>query len=148
MKTLPPPISDAERAVHHYKLELLVKVMAHILRRALIQRFVDAGDVPEDIVEHQHRQGVASNAWNALKALEILEPLPMNFNDERLKIFAGRKLNSNPGAKGRWVTVYQLASRAKALAWANANNVRLAEADLGVAASGHSAAVQIELTVS
>ena len=37
MITLPPDISDAERAVSQYKRELLVRVMAHILRRALVQ---------------------------------------------------------------------------------------------------------------
>jgi hypothetical protein len=130
MRTLPDDISDAERAVHHYKGELLKKVMAHILRRALLQAYVSAGDVPEEIVEKEHRQGVASNAWNALRSLEIIEAVPMKFTDEAAKIFGGRIQNENPGRKGAWVTAYRLASRAKAIAWANANQLRLSEAEL------------------
>lgn len=130
MITLPAPISDAERAVNAYKHEQLVRVMAHIVRRALLQTYIFAGDVPEDIVEKCHRQGVASNAWNALRSLEIIEALPLTFNDEAQQIFAGRKQNQNGDAKGRWVSVYRLASLARARAWANANGVRLAEAEL------------------
>lgn len=141
MLSLPANISDAERAVHHYKHELLVRVMAHIVRRALLQAYVSANDVPEDIVEKEHRQGVASNAWNALRALEILEMMPMNLSDERAQIFGGRIQNQNEGAKGRWVAAYRLASRAKAVAWANANNVRLAESEL----PGQQAGQQMEL---
>ena len=131
MLTLPQPISDAERAVHHYKHELLVRVMAHIVRRALVQAHVSAGDVPEDIVEKCHRQGVASNAWNALRSLEIIAAVPLAFSDEAAGIYGGRTQNKNGDAKGRWVAVYRLASLAKARAWANANGVRLAEAELG-----------------
>lgn len=130
MKTLPAPISDAERAVVQYKHGLMVLVMAHIVRRAILQTYVFAGDVPEDIVLKEHRQGVASNAWNTLRALEIIEALPLTFNDPDKEIFAGRKQNPNEGAKGRWVTVYRLASLPKARAWANANGVQLAEAEL------------------
>ena len=130
MHTLPAPISDAERAVNAYKHELLVRVMAHIVRRALVQAHISASDVPEGIVEPQHRQGVASNAWNALRALEIIEPVPMRFTDEAAAIFGGRIQNKNPHRKGAWVTAYRLASRARAIAWANANGVRLAGAEL------------------
>lgn len=152
MLTLPPQISDAERAVNAYKHTLLLKVMAHIVRLALVQRYVDAGDVPENIVESEHRQGVASNAWNALRALEIIEALPLGYNSEAEKIFAGRRLNRNTSAKGRWVSVYRLRSRELAIAWANANGVRLAEADLvghdvRSAGAGESL-IQIELAVS
>jgi hypothetical protein len=125
MLTLPPPISDAERAVHAYKGELLIRVMAHILKLALAQPYVFAGDVPEDIVAGEHRQGVASNAWNALRALEIIEVLPLNFNDPSREIFAGRKQNKNEGAKGRWCGVYRLKSRSAAFSWAKANKVQL-----------------------
>ena len=117
MKTLPAEISDAERAVHHYKQELLVRVMAHIVRRALVQAHVFAGDVPEDIVAGEHRQGVASNAWNALRALEIIEPLPLTYNDASQQIYGGRKQNPNKDAKGRWVAVYFLASEPLAHEW-------------------------------
>jgi hypothetical protein len=125
MLTLPPPISDAERAVHAYKGELLARVMAYILKVALEQPYVFAGDVPEDIVTEEHRQGVASNAWNSLRALEIIEALPLNFNDAPREIFAGRKQNKNEGAKGRWCGVYRLKSRAAAFTWAKANKVHL-----------------------
>ena len=145
MRTLPQPISDAERAVHHYKAKLLKLIMAHIVRRALVQRYVDAGDVPEDIVESEHRQGVASNAWNSLKALEILEPLPLGFNDEAAQIFAGRRLNRNTSAKGRWVSVYRLRSRAAAAAWANANNITLSTSEIKEPATQP---IQMHLTVS
>ena len=144
MITLPPAISDAERAVAQYKHELLIRVMAHIVRRALVQRYVFAGDVPEDIVEKQHRQGVASNAWNTLRALEIIEALPLGHTDEAAGIFGGRQQNKNEGAKGRWVAVYRLRSRAAAVAWANANKVHLASAELPPA---HPAR-QIELTLN
>jgi hypothetical protein len=136
MITLPPAISDAERAVNAYKHELLVRVMAHIVRRALVQVTVFAGDVPEDIVEKEHRQGVASNAWNALRALEIIEALPLGHTDEAAGIFGGRKQNPNEDAKGRWTAVYRLKSRAAAVTWANRNHVRLAEAELQPAAMG------------
>jgi hypothetical protein len=125
MITLSPEISDAERAVHAYKHELLVRVMACILRRALVQAHVSAADVPEDIVSKEHRQGVASNAWNALRALEIIEALPMGHTDPALGIFGGRIQNKNGDAKGRWVACYRLRSRSAALTWAAANNVRL-----------------------
>jgi hypothetical protein len=141
MKTLRPPISDAERAVHHFKDELLKKVMAHIVRRSLIQTYVSPCDVPEDIVGSEHRQGVASNAWNSLTALEILERLPMAFTDENKKIYGGRMMNTNPGAKGRWVAVYRLRSPKLAVAWANAKGVKLSEAEIV-------APVQVELAIN
>jgi hypothetical protein len=146
MRTLPAPISDAERAVHHYKAGLLRLVMAHIVRRALVQTHVSANDVPEDIIEPQHRQGVASNAWNALRSLEIIEAVPMAFTDETAAIYGGRIQNKNPHRKGAWVTAYRLASRAKAVAWANANNVRLVDAEL-TATPPATNGVQIELKV-
>jgi hypothetical protein len=143
MLTLPAQISDAERAVNAYKHELLVRVMAHIVRRALVQAYVSAGDVPEDIVDKEHRQGVASNAWNALRALEIIEAVPMNLSDEARDIFGGRIQNKNPGRKGSWVSAYRLVSRAAAVTWANANNVRLADAELQPATPG----LQIVMTL-
>lgn len=121
MKTLSPEISDAERAVHHYKRGLLTLVMRRILAVAQTQPYVSAGDIPEDIVGAEHRQGVVSNAWNALKALEIIEQLPIRFMDEERGIIAGRCVNRNPSAKDRWVTCYRLASAARAHAWLRAN---------------------------
>ena len=143
MLTLPPEISDAERAVSQYKHELLVRVMAHILRRALVQAYVSAGDVPEDIIEKEHRQGVASNAWNALRALEIIEAVPMALSDESRGIFGGRIQNKNDDAKGRWVTAYRLRSRSAAITWANRNNVLLVDAEI----IAETPSVQIELNV-
>lgn len=130
MLTLPATIADAERAVNQYKHELLVRVMAHIVRRALVQAYVSANDVPEDIVGPEHRQGVASNAWNVLRSLQIIEAVPMAFSDEERGIFGGRIQNKNENAKGRWVAAYRLRSRSAAVTWANANGVRLSEAEL------------------
>jgi len=130
MKTLPAPIADAERAVNAYKHELLVRVMAVIVRAALARPFVSAGDVPEDVVEKEHRQGVASNAWNCLASLEIIERVPMAFTDPERKIFGGRIMNTNEGAKGRWVAVYRLRSRAAALTWLTRNHLTHAEVRL------------------
>jgi hypothetical protein len=81
MLTLPAPIADAERAVNQFKHTLLIKVMAHIVRRALVQAHVSAGDVPEEIVDAEHRQGVASNAWNTLRALEIIKAVQRTGTD-------------------------------------------------------------------
>lgn len=143
MLTLPAQISDAERAVSQNKHKLLVRVMAHIVRRALVQAYVSAGDVPEDIIEKEHRQGVASNAWNALRALEIIKAVPMNLSDEERGIFGGRIQNKNEGRKGAWVTAYRLQSRAAAITWANNNEVQLSTAELVAPAP----AIQIELTI-
>jgi hypothetical protein len=130
MLTLPSPISDAERAVAQYKHGLLIRVMAHIVRRALVQAYVSANDVPEDIIEKEHRQGVASNAWNALRAIEIIEAVPLATSDPERGIFGGRIQNKNEGAKGRWVAAYRLRSRKAAITWADANGVRLVDAEL------------------
>lgn len=143
MKTLAPQISDAERAVNAYKHELLIRVMAHIVRRALVQAYISANDVPEDIIGLEHRQGVASNAWNALAALEIIERMPMAYSDPAKGIFGGRIQNKNENAKGRHVAVYRLYSRPAAITWANRNQVRLSEAELPEAKP----ATQMQLTV-
>ena len=121
MKTLPPEISDMERAVHAYKHEQIVRVMAKIICFLKSQDYVSPGDIPEDIVEREHRQGVCSNAWNSLVALEIIERLPMNFTNELHEIFGGRKKNKNDSAKSRWTSAYRLKSRTLADAWLRAN---------------------------
>lgn len=121
MKTLPPAVSDAERAVSHFKREKLAIVMRHIIQLAKRQTYVSAGDIPESIVAPEHRQGVASNAWNALKALEILVQLPLQMTIPEQGIYGGRRMNANAGAKGRWVCVYTMADEAKANAWLRAN---------------------------
>ena len=143
MLTLPPPISDAERAVNAYKHELLIRVMAHIVRRALVQAYVSPGDVPEDIIPKEHRQGVASNAWNSLRALQIIEMVSMGTTDTGRGIFGGRIQNKNGDAKGRWVAAYRLRSRTAAITWANRNQVRLSQAELTPAQTAN----QLQLTV-
>lgn len=121
MKTLSEPISSMQRAVSEYKRELLVRVMKAILAVAFTQPYVSAGDIAEDIVTPEHRQGVVSNAWNTLKALELIEQLPVRFMDDANGIVAGRKQNQNEGAKGRWVCAYKLTSLAAARTWLAAN---------------------------
>jgi hypothetical protein len=118
MTTLDSPF-DAERAVLHYKHELAVRVMRFIVLLALREPYVSPGDVPEDIVGPDHRQGVVSNAWNGLARGKspILERPPMNFCDDRFGIFGGRKRNDNGGAKKRWTAAYRLRSRDLALTW-------------------------------
>jgi hypothetical protein len=115
---------DAERAVLLYKHKLAVRVMRFIVLLALREPYVSPGDVPEDIVEKQHRQGVASNAWNSLARGKspVLEKPPLNFSDERFGIFGGRKRNDNSGAKKRWTAAYRIRSRALALTWLERNS--------------------------
>lgn len=110
-----------QRAVSEYKRELMVRVMKAIIAVAFEKPYFCAGDIAEDIVEPEHRQGVVSNAWNTLKALEIIVQLPVRFMDEPNGIVAGRKQNTNEGAKGRWVCAYRLVSRAAAQTWLNVN---------------------------
>ena len=129
MKSRPTDQADAERAVLAYKHALALTVMKFIVRLALRQPYVAPGDVPPDIVAAEHRQGVVSNAWGSLTALEILELLPLNFTDERAEIFGGRKRNPNAGAKGRWTGVYRLRSAALARTWLERNGEWLPSAE-------------------
>ena len=129
MLTLDPPISDAERAVAGFKREQLLNVEAAIILKAIEKTYVHAGDIPEDIVPADDRQGVASGAWNGVVALEIIERLPLNFNDEDRKIFGGRTRNENPLARGRWVAVYRLRSMKLALTWLERNKPSLRPQD-------------------
>ena len=64
MKSLSTEIADAERAVQAYKHELMVRVMAAILRIAMVKPYFSPADLDTDIVSEQHHQGVISNAWN------------------------------------------------------------------------------------
>lgn len=121
MKTRPAEQSDAERAVMAFKATLAVKVMRFILIKGLTQTFVFPGDVPVDIVDKVDRQGVVSNSWGSLDALEIIEKLPLNFNDPMREIFAGRKCNKNPGAKSRWTAVYRIKNAELARTWLERN---------------------------
>jgi hypothetical protein len=121
MKTLSPELSNAGRAVGNHKPTPYRRLKALIVRAALARLYVYPGDIPEDAVRAEDRQGVASNVWSELWSLEILERLPMNYCDESAGIVNGRKRNTNLHAKGRWTAVYRLASRARALAWLRAN---------------------------
>lgn len=127
MKPLPAEFVDAERAVAAFKHALLLRVMGFIVREALARGLVCPGDVPEDIVEDHHRQGVVSNAWNSVCSLGIVERLPMNLNVPALGIFGGRIKNRNGRAKGRWTAAYRLASEQMARTWAEANGVALGQ---------------------
>ena len=104
-----------------YKSRLAIAVMRFIVLNGLRQRYIYPGDVPEDIVEPEHRQGVVSNAWGCLDALEIIQKLPMNYNDENAEIFGGRKQNKNGKAKGRWTGVYFVKNAALARTWLERN---------------------------
>lgn len=121
MRSRPTEQSDAERAVLNYKHALAIRVARHIVILSLRQPYVYPGDVPQDIVEKEHRQGVVSNAWGTLKACEVIVELSPNFSDPAHGIFHGEKCNTNPGAKSRWTGVYRLCSRARALTWLERN---------------------------
>jgi len=122
MKTTTSEIADATLAVASFKHALLVRVQTAIILKAMDQTYVSPADIPEDIVGPEHRQGVASNAWNSLVALEIIDRVPLTFSHDLLKIYGGRTRNTNADAKGRWVAVYVLRNRSLAHAWLRANN--------------------------
>lgn len=130
VKTLPQPISDAERSVSNFKRGQLVKVMAQIIRIAFQKPYFSPADIKEEIVAESDRQGCASNGWSALVAVEIIERLPINFNNAEQKIFAGRIKNTNPGAKGRWTCAYRLLSKKLAETWMRRNGVQLENTDV------------------
>jgi hypothetical protein len=121
MKTPSTAISDAERAVQNYKHELMVRVMSQIIHLALKKPFISPADIDPDIVPESSHQGVISNSWNSLTALEIIERLPMGYTDPDRKIFGGRIKNTNEGAKGRWTGAYRLRSKLMALMWLDRN---------------------------
>lgn len=123
MISRPTDQADAERAVMAYKRDLAVRVMRAIVSLALTQRYVYPGDLPPDIVAPEHRQGVVSNAWGSLRALEIIAPISPRVFDDALGILAGKRINKAEGAKGRYVMVYELVSRDRALTWLSRNAV-------------------------
>ena len=104
-------------AINAWKQRQFVAAQAAVLRVALAKDWFSPADVPEDTVSESSRQGVASNAWNSLRALEIIDRAPMSLNVESAGIFGGRTRNTNPSAKGRWCAVYVLRSRSLALKW-------------------------------
>jgi hypothetical protein len=121
MKALATEIAMANQLVANWKPCPYLRLQVFITRLALRQAYVYPGDVPEDLCARDDRQGVASNVWNNLESLEIIERLPLNFQDAPAEIFGGRKRNRNPSAKGRWTSVYRLYSSAKASEWLRRN---------------------------
>lgn len=108
-------------AVQAFKHREFVRVQTAIIRAALANHYICSGDIQEDIVAESSKQGVKSNAWNALRALEIIERVPLGLTIDSLGIYGGRKRNKNPDAKGRFVAVYVLKSRSLALTWLQRN---------------------------
>jgi hypothetical protein len=104
--TLPKPVASSLSLVKAYKRELLHSAMREIILLALDRQCVSPADIPEDTLAKEHRQGVASNAWNALVAEGIL-------------VACGRCKNTNPKAKGRWTQNYTIGFRRKAKDWLN-----------------------------
>lgn len=118
-----PEVADAYVAVVNYKHALLVKVQRVILEKAARQPFVSANDVPRELLDEAHHQGVYSNAWNGLSGLKnpILEKLPLSFNDSSRNIFAGRTKSVHASRKGGWNAVYRLASKKAMETWMERN---------------------------
>jgi len=118
METLKPEIAMPMHLVQSWKQDAFVDAQTAILRLALSTgTYFSPGDIPEDTIDPESRQGVASNAWNSLKALGIIERAPMAVTIQQDGIFGGRKRNGNPHAKGRWCAVYYLKSKSLAIAW-------------------------------
>jgi len=115
MKPLKPELVLPILAVTRWKNRQFTRMELGIIRHALTHHYVYPGDIPEDIVEADSRQGVASNCWNVLAALEIIKMCKTDLKDAARGIVLGRKRNTNPKAKGRWTGVYELNSRALAL---------------------------------
>jgi hypothetical protein len=114
-------------AVSSWKHREFIKVQAAIIKAALASSVISAGDIDENIVGEASAQGVKSNGWNVLRALGIIERVPLSFTDETRGIFGGRICNRHESAKGRWVAVYRLSSRAMALAWLERNGHQVAQ---------------------
>lgn len=112
-------------AVQANKHREFVAVQAAIIRKALAQTYLSAGDIDEDIVRDESKQGVKSNGWNTLRALEIIQRAPLSLNVPALGIFGGRMRNPKPAAKGRWCAVYTIKSPSLARAWMERNGQAL-----------------------
>ena len=113
MKPLKLGLATEANAVLFWKRRELESAQVEIVRVALRKLFVSPADIPESVAPSS-RQGVASNAWNVLVAAGILCRVPLAYTNPARSIYGGRVRNTNPSAKGRWVAVYQLASRALA----------------------------------
>lgn len=116
-RDIKPEVASPMHAVGAWKQGAFVRMQAAIIRRAMAASHVSPGDVAEDTVADEDRQGVASNAWNSLVALGVLERLPRTATFPAYEIYGGRTRNKNPGAKGRWTAVYRLTSPGLARSW-------------------------------
>lgn len=118
--------SDLLHIVGSWKQDEFVAAQAAILRVALKQQYFYPGDIPEDVAM-ESRQGVASNAWNSLRYLGLIERIDSDTRIIGLGIYGGRKRNTNPSAKGRWCAVYYLRSRPLAVAWLRRHGLPVVE---------------------
>lgn len=123
MIELKPELNLPVNAVQAWKHELLVKVQHAILDASDSKAIFSPNDVPEDIIPKDHKKGVASNAWNALRCAEVIERLPMGFTDPALGIYGGRveKDKAHAMGKGNWVAAYRLKSDALKRTWRERN---------------------------
>ena len=118
--------TDLLHAIGSWKQDEFVQAQAAVIRLALFNPYFYPGDIPESSAQDS-RQGVASNAWNSLRALNIIERLPIERTIPARFIFHGRKRNTNPSAKGRWCAVYYLKSRSLAEAWLRRHGLAIVE---------------------
>jgi|ERR1041385_948006 hypothetical protein len=128
MKALNPDLVEPIVAVSSFKHLAFVKVQAEIIQAGLQHDVFSPNDIPEDIVAKEDRQGVVSNAWNSLEALEIIERLPVTFHDADRKIFGGKIRSTHKSRKGAWACVYKMKDATLARTWLirNADEIRKA----------------------
>ena len=116
-----PETTEPLLAVSAWKHPQFIAAQAAIVKAALVNAYISPSDVPETVVRPEDRQGVASNAWNMLRALGIIQRVPLTLTVPERDIYGGRQRNGNEHAKGRWCAVYTLASKALAHEWLRRN---------------------------
>ncbi len=117
MITPSAPITDALLAVATWKHQQLTEAQRCILEAGLRKDIFGPEDVADTAVKPENRQGCVSNGYNGLVAAEIIEKMPLSFNDEERGVFGGRIKSGKKGAKGRWTAAYRIKSRSLAEAW-------------------------------
>lgn len=117
MQPIKPELVLPIVAVTRWKNREFTRMEIAIIRHALANHYVYPGDIPEDIVDEDSRQGVASNGWTVLVALEIIRRSKTGLVDEARGIVLGRKRNRNKKAKGRWTGMYELNNRGLAMSY-------------------------------
>ena len=122
-----PEVDHATLCVVGWKHPALKTVCGEILRKGISRAWVFPGDIPEDVVDPQDRQGCASLAWTLLRKQGVLARAPLTLSIPAQGIVGGRKKNQNPSAHGRWVSVYTVPSRKLAESWLKANGFTLDE---------------------